>query len=126
MEEFRTKNYRMWSQNPNFTNALFTGLGQMELNPNNFVSNINVYYENIYQSGLAAFTDFRHLWARMNNENQQYLMDIVTASGKYIGLLGKFFFFFYYYIISNSSLLISYYYHTNNRFYQSESFEFCT
>jgi len=38
---------------------------------------------------LSAFTDFRHLWARMNNENQQYLMDIVTASGKYIGLLGK-------------------------------------
>lgn len=89
MEDFQTENYRMWPPNPNLTITLYNSIGQMEINPDIFISNINAYYDNIYQNGLPLFTEFRKSSARMNNENQQYMMDVVTITGKYIGYFGK-------------------------------------
>lgn len=89
MEEIQTRNYRMWSPSLSFNAALFSSIGQMEISPDTYISNISAYYEGIYQNGFPSFTEFRKTSARMNDENQQYMMDIVTATGKYIGWFGK-------------------------------------
>jgi hypothetical protein len=59
------------------------------MNDDYYFSNIRTYYDNSFFSSLQSFIEFRKSSARMSIENQQYMMDICTVSGRFIGCAGN-------------------------------------